>query len=585
MSFINVFEELSSLYESEAVEVAADEATKEEEAIDSGCDEEATEDELNEGIFDSKATKQKAYEKEVNDIFGAPSGRLASEISSNITDVIESVAYDSGEDEDASITTAKNMIKLLKGAMAEAKGKTPLALVRAVISIGSKYKPNADGLDELKEFVSKAGKLSDMKSRQYLMGKVNATAEQRMNHTINFLKKEFGIRESLEDVGAEGDVESDVVDEAEVVEPKQLILECSKCGALVIKDESDIELDEEADLVNVNDECAFCEETVGYTIVGAVVPYEVVEVENDAEIEEALDEGIFDKFKKKDVYGDTTVLAKDLAVGDAIKDPYDKFSERFYKIKDIDIDQSKVLVKFDDGVTSTFKHNQKITKITQRPKSGPAAGERVSAEELNKGDVIVNPKRRGEKIKISKVTRWPEVIEIADKGGNKFNLEYGTKVIKCNESLDEGIFDVFGGKDKKKSEYDNEIKNVLGNTPDALATELVHDCFMLLDGLAAEHTNDTAFVSSVSSIITDALSKARKSPSALIQAVVDIGKAWTEQSDSLESILQTIASFNKLKEAQKSGSKLVVHMYKAINNVLAAPLTEYKKSIIKNCNI
>jgi hypothetical protein len=69
-------------------------------------------------------------------------------------------------------------------------------------------------------------------------------------------------------------------------EPRQVICECDKCGALVIKDEADIVVDEETDLVNVEDECQFCEEAKGFKIVGVVVPYEAA---TDA-IEEPVEE-------------------------------------------------------------------------------------------------------------------------------------------------------------------------------------------------------------------------------------------------------------------------------------------------------
>lgn len=79
-------------------------------------------------------------------------------------------------------------------------------------------------------------------------------------------------------------------------DPKQVIIECSKCGALIIKDEADIVVDEESDLVNVEDECKFCEETEGFKIIGAVAPYEVAEPEEPSEpavedvVEESLEE-------------------------------------------------------------------------------------------------------------------------------------------------------------------------------------------------------------------------------------------------------------------------------------------------------
>ena len=90
----------------------------------------------------------------------------------------------------------------------------------------------------------------------------------------------------------ETSIEEPVVDE----EPRQVICECDKCGALVIKDEADIVVDEETDLVNIEDECQFCEEAKGFKIVGVVAPYEVVESpievpaieEADDQVEESL---------------------------------------------------------------------------------------------------------------------------------------------------------------------------------------------------------------------------------------------------------------------------------------------------------
>lgn len=83
--------------------------------------------------------------------------------------------------------------------------------------------------------------------------------------------------------------------EEEIEEPRQVICECDKCGALVIKAETDIVVDEESDLVNVEEECQFCEEANGYKIIGAVAPYEAVpeeaeEIEDEVEeLEEILD--------------------------------------------------------------------------------------------------------------------------------------------------------------------------------------------------------------------------------------------------------------------------------------------------------
>jgi hypothetical protein len=82
-------------------------------------------------------------------------------------------------------------------------------------------------------------------------------------------------------------------------ELRQVICECDKCGALVIKDEADVVVDEETDLVNVEEECKFCEEAKGFKIIGVVAPYELAIDEESAEdvVEELIEEA-FETFKK-----------------------------------------------------------------------------------------------------------------------------------------------------------------------------------------------------------------------------------------------------------------------------------------------
>lgn len=94
----------------------------------------------------------------------------------------------------------------------------------------------------------------------------------------------------VEEIPAEEEapIEEPVAEE----EPRQLICECDKCGALVIKDEAGIVADEESDLVNIEEECQFCEEAKGFKIVGVVAPYEVAE-----EVTEAF--GLFKNKKPK----------------------------------------------------------------------------------------------------------------------------------------------------------------------------------------------------------------------------------------------------------------------------------------------
>ena len=99
--------------------------------------------------------------------------------------------------------------------------------------------------------------------------------------------------DEIEIVDDEAPVEDIPVDEPIVEdEPKQVVLECNKCGALVIKDEADIVTDEESDLVDVEEECKFCEEVSGYKIIGTFLPYESAEdaIEEPAATEEVNSE-------------------------------------------------------------------------------------------------------------------------------------------------------------------------------------------------------------------------------------------------------------------------------------------------------
>ena len=165
--------------------------------------------------------------------------------------------------------------------------------------------------------------------------------------------------ESLEE-----DTEIEVVDD----EPKQVIIECDKCGALVVVDETDIKVDEETDLVNVDTECKFCEEKAGYKIIGAMVPYEaaeeaveeeVADVEEEPIDEEPIEEGLFDRFKKSYTWADlkdtheirgikTGQLKKGDLICDDIADGITPEDDDFFgRVTEI------IPTEFDDGTPAT----------------------------------------------------------------------------------------------------------------------------------------------------------------------------------------------------------------------------------------
>lgn len=116
-----------------------------------------------------------------------------------------------------------------------------------------------------------------------------------MNFTSVFEELNSLYEDKVDETPVEEVADDVIADEPADEEPKQVVLECSKCGALVIKDEADVTVDAETDLANVDEACQYCEETEGYKIVGAVVPYAVESAEEPADpaeepVEEQLEE-------------------------------------------------------------------------------------------------------------------------------------------------------------------------------------------------------------------------------------------------------------------------------------------------------
>lgn len=168
------------------------------------------------------------------------------------------------------------------------------------------------------------------------------------------LKEDAGEEAIIEDEGAAE--EADFVEEpaedaaeeaAEEAEEsvKKLVLECTKCGSLICKDETEVQVDEETDLANIEEACKSCEEAAGYKILGELVPYEDAEpveeaLEDDEEevsdpafkdalMEAALTEGKFlDNIKKvaTRVGADATTIVRCFAeLGDTITGRDSKF--------------------------------------------------------------------------------------------------------------------------------------------------------------------------------------------------------------------------------------------------------------------
>lgn len=119
------------------------------------------------------------------------------------------------------------------------------------------------------------------------VGQVEEKAEEACKEALTEATED----EVVEDEFVEDEIPVEEVPAEEPVadeEPRRVILECDNCGAITIRDEADVVVDEETDLANVEDTCEYCEETKGHNIVGVVAPYDVAE--EDAPIEEAVAE-------------------------------------------------------------------------------------------------------------------------------------------------------------------------------------------------------------------------------------------------------------------------------------------------------
>lgn len=103
----------------------------------------------------------------------------------------------------------------------------------------------------------------------------------------------------------------------EVEAAAQLVLECAKCGAITIKPEAEVVVDEETGIANVEETCQYCEAEEGHKVIGTFTPYE----EDDT-----LDEGL-KKVKKGEQEKYRRVTYKEVKKGDYVmEEPRDMTS-------------------------------------------------------------------------------------------------------------------------------------------------------------------------------------------------------------------------------------------------------------------
>lgn len=134
---------------------------------------------------------------------------------------------------------------------------------------------------------------------------VEETTEEAVEEEVvqEELKEEV-ITEAADDEEEIEIVEDEEVEEAPVeeepAEEVRLILECANCGAIMIKAEADVAVDEETGMANVDETCQYCEATDGHKILGVVAPY-------GADVEEPAEEVAEEPEAEEVVEDETTV--------------------------------------------------------------------------------------------------------------------------------------------------------------------------------------------------------------------------------------------------------------------------------------
>lgn len=83
----------------------------------------------------------------------------------------------------------------------------------------------------------------------------------------------------------------------------KVILECECCHSRIYKEESDVIIDEESGLANIDEECPVCNNTLGYSVIGKIEPFDKereIKPEEGEEAEEIPEEEVTDDIEVKE---------------------------------------------------------------------------------------------------------------------------------------------------------------------------------------------------------------------------------------------------------------------------------------------
>lgn len=251
------------------------------------------------------------------------------------------------------------------------------------------------------------------------------------------LSKLYEADELEQDTAAEAAEGAEVSNTTADDEPKQLVLECAKCGTLVVKAEEDVVVDEATDLANVEEACTSCEEVAGFKVLGELLPYttdKTIEVE---EAEEAAEPEEFEESVEP-----TTDKKSSACDPDLEKDCCDEGCKK-------ETSEQAINEELLESVLTEGKFMDNVKKVITRVGADAATIGRSFAE---LGDEILNIGNNGE-WKSSKLSDFMEYVENkavlkALLNGNETVLNTCTK-----EDIEELAKDI---EDYKKAKVDDD---------------------------------------------------------------------------------------------------------------------------------
>ena len=203
------------------------------------------------------------------------------------------------------------------------------------------------------------------------------------------LSKLYEADELEQDTATEAAEDAEVSDTPAADEPKQLVLECAKCGALVVKAEEDVVVDEATDLANVEEACGSCEETAGFKVLGELLPYAVAEEDTTDADDDIVEESV-----------DPETPAQVLETESTSSEPEDAPS------KEADAEPA-ITEELLESVLTEGKFMDNVKKVVTRVGADAATIGRSFAE---LGDEILNIGNKGE-WKSSKLSDFMEYVE------------------------------------------------------------------------------------------------------------------------------------------------------------------------------